>query len=81
MLMLDGQDKELKRLYPFYKSINLPTSLSDLEIANDMEYLSPILEKAVNMEDVAKMPYKVTKDMFIKAIKKLEDFNSKSVAC
>jgi len=79
MLMLDGQNEELRRLYDFYKDINLPTSLIDLEITNDKEYLNPILEKAVNMEDVAKMPYKVTKDMFLEAIKKLEEFNYKVV--
>jgi len=79
MLMLDGQNEELRRLYNFYKDINLPTSLIDLEIINDKEYLNPILEKAVNMEDVAKMPYKVTKDMFLEAIKKLEEFDYKVV--
>jgi len=77
MLMLDGQEEEFNKLYPFYKKIKLPTSLLDLEVENNKEYLNPILEKAVNMEDVAKMPYKVTKDMLLQAIKKLEDFNSK----
>jgi len=75
--MLDGQEEEFNKLYPFYKKIKLPTSLLDLEVENNKEYLNPILEKAVNMEDVAKMPYKVTKDMLLQAIKKLEDFNSK----
>lgn len=75
MLMLDNQEKEVEKLYPFYKKINLPTSLKDLEIINNTDYLNPILEKAANMEDVAKMPYKVTKDMFLKAILKLEEFN------
>jgi len=81
MLMLDGQNKELKKLYPFYKEINLPTTLKDLELVNDSVYLNPILEKAVRMEDVAKMPYKVTKDMLLEAIAKLEELNHEGIAC
>jgi glycerol dehydrogenase-like iron-containing ADH family enzyme len=72
LLMMDGQMEELKRLYGFYKSIKLPTSLEDIEVKNDKQYLDPVLDKAVRTEDVAKMPYKVTKDMFLEAIDKLE---------
>lgn len=77
MLMLDGREKEIERLYPFYKSISLPTSLEDLEIINTIESLDPILEDAVHMEDVKKMPYKVTKSMFLGAIDKLEALNKR----
>jgi glycerol dehydrogenase-like iron-containing ADH family enzyme len=72
LLMIDGQEKELKRLYKFYKSIKLPVSLADIDVTNDKEYLEPVLHKAVNTEDVAKMPYAVTKQMFLEAIEKLE---------
>ena len=77
MLMLDGQESEVERLYPFYKSISLPTSLEDLEIIHTIEYLESIVEDAIHMEDVKKMPYQVTKAMFLGAIDKLEGLNKR----
>ncbi len=77
MLMMDDQYGEIDRLIPFYKEIGLPTSLKDIGVANTREYLDPVLEKAVHMDDVAKMPYKVTKNMFFEAIEKLENLKIK----
>lgn len=72
MLMMDGQMDELKRLYPFYKKIKLPTSLEEMDIKKDMAYLKPVLKKAIEAPDMKKMPYDVTEDRLIHVIHKLE---------
>jgi len=72
LLMIDNQMQVVDKLYPFYKSVNLPTCLKDLDVINDRNYLEPVLKKAVEAPDTAKMPYSVTEEMFFEAIQKLE---------
>lgn len=72
LLALDNQDAELDRLHNFYKSVGLPTSLKEIDVKIDKEYLGAVLEKAVNAPDMKKTPYKVTTDMLFQAIEKLE---------
>lgn len=75
LLMLDNQQEEVERLISFYKKVELPTSLKDMNIENSKEILDEVLEKAINTEDHAKMPYEVSKEMFYEAIQKLEVLN------
>ncbi|MFT9495085.1 iron-containing alcohol dehydrogenase family protein [Anaerosolibacter sp.] len=75
LLVMDGQKEEFERLYPFYKQIDLPTCLKDIDVKNDRTYLESVLEKAVNAPDMLKMPYTVTKDMLFNAIQALEKLN------
>ena len=41
LLMIDNQMQVVDKLYPFYKSVNLPTCLKDLDVINDRNYLEP----------------------------------------
>lgn len=75
LLMLDGQKEEVERLISFYKEISLPTSLKDLNVANDEKILDAVLDKTIMTEDHQKMPYPVTKEMYYEAIQKLEMFH------
>lgn len=71
-LAMDGQEAEIKKLYDFYKKIKLPTSLKDIGVENNRDYLELVLEETVTGPDMAHLPYKVTKDMVFEAIEKLE---------
>lgn len=72
LLMLDEQYKEVEKLMSFYRKVELPTSLKDMNIENNKEILDGVLDKAVSTEDHQKMPYEVSKDMFYEAIQKVE---------
>ena len=73
LLFADGQDDKVDELYPLYKAINLPTKLSQLEVTR--EELGPVIEKALSVEDINFVPYKVTEKMLYDAIDKLEEYN------
>ena len=73
LLYADGQNDKVDELYPLYKAINLPTKLADLEVKR--EELGPVIEKALSVEDINFVPYKVTDKMLMDAIDKLEEYN------
>ena len=76
LLVMDKQMDELKKMIDFYKLVKLPTSLKDLDVHNDFEYLRDVMEKASVAPDMLKMPYKVTPDMLFNAIQELESYNN-----
>jgi glycerol dehydrogenase len=78
LLTLDKQYDMLERFYEFYKGMNLPTRLSDIEVS--IEELDPVLEAAVKKYDLDYIPYKITPDMIKEAILELEDFNLRKTA-
>jgi glycerol dehydrogenase len=67
---------KVDELFPLYKAIKLPTKLSDLEVSKDE--LKPVVEKAVAVDDIKFVPYKVTEEMLLEAIDKLEEYNNKN---
>jgi glycerol dehydrogenase len=75
LLFADGQDDKVDELFPLYKAIKLPTKLADLEVKVDE--LGPVIEKALSVEDIKFVPYKVTAKQLMDAIVKLEDYNNK----
>ncbi len=76
LLFVDGQMDKVDELFPLYKAIKLPTKLSDLEVSKDE--LKPVVEKAVAVDDIKFVPYKVTEEMLLEAIDKLEEYNNKN---
>ncbi len=78
LLMADGQNKELERLYAFYKSIGLPTCLSDLDVAP--ERISLVAKSALKGIDVRVWPYPVTEEMICNAVMALEEYNKRNAA-
>lgn len=76
MLMMDGNKDEVLELCKFYKKINLPTCLADIGLgSDDMTYLEPVIEKALDAPDMKKMPCEITKDKLLSAILALEKLN------
>ncbi len=76
-LAMDNQEEELRRLYDFYKKVQLPTCLADIEVENHRGYLESVLEETIKGPDMKYLPYKVTKDMVFEAIQKVESINEK----
>lgn len=70
MLLVDGQDDECRRLMEFNKTVGLPTSLSELEVT--LEQVRQCAEAVVTGEDMEHYPYKVTVDMLMDAVAKLD---------
>ena len=80
LLTMDKQYEERENIFRFNKSISLPTCLKDIGInkANlEDEELNSALEIALAGKDLNMSPYKVDKNMILKAIIDLEDFNNK----
>lgn len=72
LLIYDEQMDKLSELYPFYKSIGLPTKLKDIEVTYGE--LAPVMDKCLDVEDIHNAPYIVTKEKLLEAISYLEEF-------
>ena len=80
LLTMDEQYEARENIFKFNKSISLPTCLKDIGINKaSLEYedLNSALEAAISGKDLNISPYKVDKEMILKAIIDLEDFNNK----
>ncbi len=75
LLIYDNQLERLDELYPFYKSIGLPTKLADIDVK--MEELTPVIDKCLDVEDIRNVPYEVTREKLMEAITYLEEYNLK----
>lgn len=71
-LMMDGQEGEMQKLYHFYKSIGIPTSLKEIEVECIDEVLLPVIENILVQPDMEVVPYKMTGQMILDSMKKLE---------
>jgi glycerol dehydrogenase len=73
LLLVDGQEEELKRVFTFNKKIGLPTELADIHSTTDD--LDKLITKALTGMDVRHYPYVVTPSMLHKAFLDLEEYN------
>ncbi|MEA5084838.1 MAG: iron-containing alcohol dehydrogenase family protein [Lachnospiraceae bacterium] len=73
LLIYDNQMEQLTELYPFYKSIGLPTKLEDIEVK--YSELDKVMDKCLDVEDIHNTPYIVTKEKLLEAISFLEEYN------
>ena len=72
-LIYDGQYDKLDELYPFYKSVKLPTKLADIEVK--YEELGPVIDKTLEVRDIKNAPYEVTAQKLLDSIAELEEYN------
>ena len=73
-LLMDKQDEEFNKAYEFYKLMNFPRKLRDLDIDLN-EGIDDILDITVVNKELEHVPYKVTKKMLLNAITELEQLN------
>lgn len=73
-LILDEKYDEVRKLLPFYKKINLPTSYKWFNVTwKDMQ---GVFEKAISVNDVKVAAFEITKEKLEKAVKDLEEFQN-----
>lgn len=75
LLMMDNDQDEIRRLYPFYQEIGFPTCLGDLNLKRE-DISDDVIEKALVSPNMGNMPYKVTREMLLEAIDNLERFTA-----
>lgn len=74
-LIVDGQMDEFEKVYELNKAIHLPVCLNDIEITE--EEWEETMNRIPDMSDVAHYPYRITKDMLVKAMNELDMRNKK----
>ena len=70
LLVMDGREEECQKLIEFNKTVGLPTCLSDIDVT--VEQVAACAHAMTEDEDVEHYPYKVTEEMILDAVRKLE---------
>ena len=70
LLVMDGREDESTKLIEFNKTVGLPTCLSDIDVT--VEQVAACAHTMTEDEDVRHYPYKVTEEMILRAVRKLD---------
>ena len=77
-LVIENKWSEIERLLPFYRSLDLPTSLKEMNLVlSDDEYMRVAERAAEPHETIHYMKEKITPEVVKDAMKELEKFNRK----
>ena len=57
----------------FLLSLEIPTTLGEMEVALDLVYLKDVLHETVTGPDMEHIPYPVTEDMIYQAMEAVEN--------
>ena len=71
-LAADGDLEEARRLKGFLQQLEIPTTLREMEVPVEREYLQAVLTETVTGPDMEHIPYPVTEDMVFEAMKLVE---------
>lgn len=71
-LAVDDDLEEARRLKAFMKELDIPTTLEEMEVPVEKEYLQAVLTETVTGPDMEHIPYKVTEEMIFEAMKLVE---------
>lgn len=76
-LVLDGKQDEARQLIPYYRRLGLPVCFSELGIASrEGEWLCDVAKASVDVPDMKNMPYPVTAEMVISALREADRLGS-----
>ena len=70
LLLMDGREEEAEELKRFNLSVGLPTKLSDIGVT--VEDVAAWAEPMTKDEDLEHYPYRVTADMIVDAVRRLD---------
>ena len=71
-LAVDGDLEEARRVKAFMKELEIPSTLKEMEVPVDKEYLQAVLTETVSGPDMEHIPYTVTEDMIFEAMRVVE---------
>ena len=69
---MDGDLEEARRVKAFMKELEIPSTLKEMEVPVDKEYLQAVLTETVSGPDMEHIPYTVTEDMIFEAMRVVE---------
>jgi len=72
-LAVDGDLEEAARLKAFLRKLRIPTTLREMDVPVEREYLQAVLTETVTGPDMAHIPYPVTEDMVFAAMEAVEN--------
>lgn len=72
-LLVDHDRKEALKLKEFLQKLDIPTTLKEMEVPVDREYLKDVLHETVTGPDMEHIPYEVTEDMIFAAMQEVEN--------
>ena len=71
-LLVDHDREEALKLKTFLLKLEIPTTLKEMEVPVDREYLKEVLHETVSGPDMEHIPYEVTEDMIFEAMQEVE---------
>lgn len=71
-LAVDQDTERMEEVRDFMQSLEIPTTLAEMDITLDREALDTVLEEIVTGPDMLHLPYKVTKEMIYQAMEQVE---------
>ncbi len=72
-LAVDNDLEEARRLKAFLQELDIPTTLKEMEVPVERDYLKAVLTETVTGPDMEHIPYKVTEEMIFEAMKVVEE--------
>ena len=72
-LLVDHDRDEALKLKTFLQKLDIPTTLKEMEVSVNREYLKDVLHETVSGPDMEHIPYEVTEDMIFEAMQKVEN--------
>lgn len=71
-LAVDGELEEARKLKEFLIGLEIPTTLKEMEVPVEREYLQAVLTETVTGPDMEHIPYPVSEDMVFQAMQAVE---------
>lgn len=74
-LAVDKELEEASRVKAFLQRLAIPTTLREMEVPVEREYLEAVLTETVTGPDMEHIPYPMTEDMIFQAMKEVEQLS------
>ena len=72
-LAVDKDWDRMREVKGFLKELGIPSTLREMEVPLDREYLRDVLRETVTGPDMEHIPYPVTEDMIFEAMREVEE--------
>lgn len=76
LLMCDGQEEELEKVFKFCRQLGLPTCLADLDVT--LEELDLVFDETVKSGELTQSPYLITKEILQTGVLNLEKYHQQN---